>query len=62
MHKKQEFMREYLVCYINFNKPENITDVPCYEVNFCRVKICLNQDEKRTGEGGYISAHNEEIG
>jgi len=51
-----------LVCYINFIRPENINDVPCYEVDFCRVKIRLNQDEKRTEEGDDVSAHNEEVG
>lgn len=54
-------MRDNLVHYINFIRPENINQVPCYEVNFCRVKIRLNPDEKRKEEGNDASAHNEEI-
>ena len=60
--KKPEFMRVNLVCYLSFNRPDNTNEVPSYEVGFCRVKIRLNQDEKRTEEGDDVSAHNEEVG
>jgi hypothetical protein len=36
--------------------------VPYYTVDFCQVKIHLNQDEMRTGEGDDVSIHNAEVG
>ena len=55
-------MRENLVCYISFNRLDNTDYVPSYEVGFCRLKVHLNQDEKRTEEGDNVSTHNEEVG
>ena len=47
-------MRENLVCYIGFNRSENTNNVPSIKVGFCRVKIRLNQDEKKTEEGDRV--------
>ena len=54
-------MRANLICYISFNRSDNTNGVSNYDVSFCRVKIHLNQDEKRTEEGDNVSVQNEEV-